>query len=258
MARTVACTGGLGTSLQDGLRDDGQGPFRSDDELREVVARDVLHGAAARMEDLSSRQDDLEAEDILPRHAVLERARAAGALRDVPADRACAQALRVRRIEEAARLDRLLQIAGDDVRFDDRQQVRLVDLEDAVEPVERENDAARPGHGAAHVAGAAAARRERRAGFIAEPRDRRHFVHVARQDHRLRQPAALQRVRSVEEPELLVHPHELRADNGSQRFEGEGHSPADCPTTSLCQRTCERAKRISRVAPSRRLSSEVA
>ena len=46
------------------------------------------------------------------------------------------------RIEQPDLLDRALQIAVDDVRLDDREQVELVDLEDAIQPLHREHDAA--------------------------------------------------------------------------------------------------------------------
>ena len=61
-------------------------------------------------------------------------------------------------------------------------EVRLVDLEDAVHPLQREHDAALHRHGAAGVAGAGAARHERHAVRVAEPRDRRHLCAVSGND----------------------------------------------------------------------------
>ena len=120
--------------------------------LREVVADDVLHDLAAGADDLARRQHGLESEHVLLRDAVLERARPARALGDVAADRRLPQAGRIRRIEQADALDGVLQVAGDHVRLDDREQVRLVDLEDAVHPLEAEDDAAAHRHRAAGVA----------------------------------------------------------------------------------------------------------
>ena len=71
---------------QDDLRDDRQRAFRADQQLRQVVADDVLDGLAAGLDDLAGRQHRLEAEHVALRRAVLERARPAGALGDVAAD----------------------------------------------------------------------------------------------------------------------------------------------------------------------------
>ena len=148
---------------QDDLRDDRQRAFGADQQLRQVVADDVLDGLAAGPDDLAGRQHRLEAEHVALGRAVLEGARPAGALRDVAAERAEPQRRRIGRIEQADLLDRVLQIAGDDVRLDDRQQVGFVDLEDAVHPLEREHDAAVRRDRAAGVAGAGAARHQRNA-----------------------------------------------------------------------------------------------
>ena len=60
---------------------------------------------------LAGRQHRFETEHVLLRHAVLERARSAGALGDVAADHRLPQAGRIRRIEQADALDGVLQIA---------------------------------------------------------------------------------------------------------------------------------------------------
>ena len=80
----------------------------------------------------------------------------------------CRRLCGIGRIEQPDALDRVLQVAGDDVRLDDGEQVGLVDLEDAVQPLEAEHDAAVHGHGAAGIAGAATARHERRARLVAQ------------------------------------------------------------------------------------------
>ena len=63
------------------------------------------------------------------------------------------------------------------------EQVDLVDLEDAVQPLHREHDAAVRRHRAAGVAGAGAAHDERHAVLVAEPRDGGHLRRVGRADH---------------------------------------------------------------------------
>ena len=86
VARSVAWTGGLRHQAQDDPRDDRQRAFGSDQQVRQVVADDVLDDLAAGLDDLAGRQHRLEPEHVLLGRAVLERARAAGALGDVAAD----------------------------------------------------------------------------------------------------------------------------------------------------------------------------
>ena len=79
------------------FRDDRQRALRADQQLgREVVADDVLHRFRAGADDLPGRQHGLERQHVALRDAVLKRARTAGALGDVAADRGLLQALRIR------------------------------------------------------------------------------------------------------------------------------------------------------------------
>ena len=56
------------------------------------------------------------------------------------------------RADRTARgFDRILQIAGDDVRLDDGQQVLFVDLEDAIQPLHRDHHSAADRHRAAGI-----------------------------------------------------------------------------------------------------------
>ena len=68
------------------LRDDRQRAFRADQQLRQVVADDVLHRLRAGVHDLAGRQHRLERQHVALRRAVLERARSASAFGDVAAD----------------------------------------------------------------------------------------------------------------------------------------------------------------------------
>ena len=76
------------------------------------------------------------------------------------------------RIEQPDTPDRTLQVAVDDVRLDDGDEIQFVDLENAIEPGHRQHDAAAGGYSAARVARASPANDERYALLIAEPRDR--------------------------------------------------------------------------------------
>ena len=68
------------------LRDDRERAFGADEQLRQVVADDVLDDFAAGLDDLAGRQHGLEPEHVALGRPVLERARPAGALGDVAAD----------------------------------------------------------------------------------------------------------------------------------------------------------------------------
>ncbi len=134
--------GRLRDQAKNNLRQNRERALRADEQVRQVVADDVLYRLTAGLDDLAGRQHGFGAEHVLFRHAVLECARAAGALGDVAADDRLFQARWIGRIEQADALDRILQIAGDDVGLDDGEQIALVDFEDAIEPLEAEDDAA--------------------------------------------------------------------------------------------------------------------
>src|SRR5262249_54048345 len=67
------------------LGDDAEGALRADDDAGQVVAGVVL-GRAAGLDDLAVGQDDLHAQDVVDRDAVLEGVRPAGVGGDVAAD----------------------------------------------------------------------------------------------------------------------------------------------------------------------------
>ena len=61
---------------------------------------------------------------------------------DVAADRAELERAGIGRVEQALRLDRLLQLAGDDARLDHRDEVARIDLLDLLHALGRQHDAA--------------------------------------------------------------------------------------------------------------------
>ena len=191
------------------------------------------------------------------RDAVLERARPAGALGDVAADHRLSQARRIRRIEQPDAFDRVLQIAGDDVRLDDREQVALVDLENAIQPLEAEDDAAVHRHGAAGVAGAAAARHERRARLVAQPwRSPRPRAVSPAGRRRRRDGRASARRRRTRRHDVRDPSGRAPAPTMARRRSSDGGDRA--PRLDDSAARAARANRISRVTPSRSRSSEVA
>ena len=84
----------LRNQSQNDLRDDREGALGPDQQMRQVVADDVLHDLAAGANDVAGRQHGFETEHVLLRHAVLERARPARTLGHVAADRRLAKACR--------------------------------------------------------------------------------------------------------------------------------------------------------------------
>ena len=74
--------------------------LRADEHAPQVVAGDVLD-VAAEGHKVAVGRDDVDAEDVVGREAVLETVRSAGVLRHVAADRADDLARRVGRVEEA-------------------------------------------------------------------------------------------------------------------------------------------------------------
>ena len=169
---------------------DGQRALRSDQQIGQGVAGDVLHRLRTGAHDLAGRQHRLEGQHVAAGRPVLEGARSAGALGDVAADGAFRQAGRIGRIEQAVRLDRVVQIAGDHVGLDDREQVLGVDLEDAVEAGHRQHDAAAHRHRSAGVAGAGATHDQRRAGLVAQPGDGGDLGDRSGRDHDVGRVAA--------------------------------------------------------------------
>ncbi|VAZ97360.1 hypothetical protein LAUMK35_03658 [Mycobacterium pseudokansasii] len=72
--------------LDDHLGGQGQGAFRADDELGQVVAGGHLGDLAAGSDDLAGRQHCLQPQHVMAGYAVLDRAHTAGVRADVAAD----------------------------------------------------------------------------------------------------------------------------------------------------------------------------
>ena len=87
-ARSVSLGAGCGQQAQGRLGDDPERALGADEEVRQVVAHDVLGVPAAGADDLAVGEHDLEAQDVVARDAVLHAAQAAGVLGEVAADRA--------------------------------------------------------------------------------------------------------------------------------------------------------------------------
>ncbi len=143
------------------LRHHGQRPFRADKQRLQVVAGDVLDRFRAQADLFAAHQVGLQPQDIVPGHAVLEAARAAGVLGDVAADGRGLQTGRVGRIEKAGFFRGFLQVGGDDAGLDHGQKVFLVEAQDAIHAREYEHDAAAGCQRPTGVADAGTARHQR-------------------------------------------------------------------------------------------------
>ena len=113
---------------------------------------------------------------MVDREAVLEAVRAAGVLGDVAADRAGLLARRVGRVVEAVGGDRLRDLEVRHAGLDDDALAVEVDLEHAVHPRERDDDAVGDRQRAAREPGARAAGDERHAVLGAGADDRLHLL----------------------------------------------------------------------------------
>ena len=141
-------------------RDDAQRPLRADDDADEVRPVGVER-LAAQLDELAVREHEREPGHVVCGEAVLEAVGAARVLRDVPADRADLLARRVGRVEESVRRDGARHVEVRNSRLDDDPLAREVDLEDAVHPRQRDDDASGDRRRASGEACTGAARDER-------------------------------------------------------------------------------------------------
>ena len=123
------------------LGDDAEHALGADHGPGEVVAG-VPGRAAAGPDDAPVGQDDLETENVIRRHAVLEAMRSAGVLGDIAADGAGFLAGWIGREEEAVAERLFGELEIDHARLDQRGAVFAIDLEDAVHPGQADDDPA--------------------------------------------------------------------------------------------------------------------
>ena len=108
---------------------------------------------------------------------------AARVLRHVAADCAGLLAARVRCIEESQVRDRFRKLDIRHSRFDHRDPVRRVDLEDSAHPCGGDDHPSPVRHGTAAQPRPRSTRRHRQPPLVAEAHDLRHLVCTVRKDH---------------------------------------------------------------------------
>ena len=133
---------------QDRAGHDAERALRPDEELEQGQPGDVLDPLAAEGHERAVGQHDVEAEDVVGRHAVLHAAQAAGVGGDVAADRADLVGRRVRRVPEAVLARGGLHLRVEGTRLDDGHLAVGIDL-DGPHPLEAQHDAAVDGARAA-------------------------------------------------------------------------------------------------------------
>ena len=155
-ARAVA---GLLQDAHGDLGDDAEQALGAGHQAEQIVALGI-EMLAAEAHDLAVDQHDLEAEHVVGGEAVFQAMHAAGILGDVAADGAGDLARRIGRVVEALALHRLGDGEVGDAGLRHHAAIGVVDLEDAVELAEAEQDAVGERQRAARQRGAGAARHD--------------------------------------------------------------------------------------------------
>ena len=141
------------------LERDAEASLGADERAEQVVALHLAIGVAER-HDLAARENDLERDDVIQRHAVLQAVRPAAVLRDVAADRARGLARRIRRVVQAVRAGRARERHVHCAGLDDREPVQRIDAQDVVEAIEPDHHGVAARERARRESGARAARDE--------------------------------------------------------------------------------------------------
>ena len=175
-----------GNELQERLRDDAERAFRTREELRHVVARNVLDVLAARMQHIAVREDDFETLHIVLRDAVFQSTQAARVLCDRAAEARRLDRARIGRVDEAELCDMVVDVLHDDARLDLGDEVFEIDVDDLVEAEHREDDAALQGRRARREIRAGAARVDGDLVLVRELQDLRDFLRRAGADDDVR------------------------------------------------------------------------
>ena len=190
------------------------------DEAADQVGSDRIQAAAAERHQRAVGEHRLEPEDVVQRHAVAEAVGAARVEGDVAADRADRLARRIGRVVQAERDGGGRDVEVDDAGLDDGDAIDRIDLQDARQPVQRDDDAVDVRHGPAGQAGAAAARHERHPGVGAEPDDGDDLV------ARFRQHDGAGTGAEGGEPVGLERGQAGRGGDDARRRQHAGQSPA--------------------------------
>jgi hypothetical protein len=166
--------------------DDAEGALGADEQLRQVVAGDVLAVAPAGPEQAAVGERHLEGENVLARRTVQQRPGAGGVFGEVAAEKAHVAARGIGRIEQPLGLDRLVQGGGPHPGLGLGDHVCGVDGPDAVEAFDRQHQPALGCQRAPRETAAAAAGGDRNVGRAGRCQDQSDLFGAARSHHRFR------------------------------------------------------------------------
>ena len=227
------------------LHRDPERPLGADEHAEQVGALVI----ARERHELAVGEDDVGCEYVVDREAVLEAVSAAGVLGDVAPDRADLLTGGIGRVVEALACDGLRDLQVGHARLDDDPTAVEVDLEDAVEPRERDDDPVGDRQRATREPRAGATRDERDAVQVAGADDRLHLGRRAGNDDELGHgPVTRQRIALVRPERRRLRDQrargELPGELGSKRI-GKRHpgtilvrfrAPCPCRPPLLCPR----------------------
>ena len=157
------------------LGDDAERAFAADNRADQVGPRRIL-GRPADLHDLAVGRDQLHAQHVVDRDAILERVRPAGIRGHVAADRARPLARRIGRVVKAGARQVLVQRRVHDARLDHGVAIAQIHFQNVAHPREHDHHAAAHRQAAAGQARAGPARHKRHAVLVAELHDRRNFA----------------------------------------------------------------------------------
>ena len=127
-----------------------------------------------------------QAKHMIGRHAIFQAMRAAGIERHIAADRANRLAGGIRRIVQAMRRGSERYLRVDDTRFNDGNPQGRIESQDAIQPIQGDDDAFLNRQRAARKTRPAAARDEGHLLFMAQSHQRHHFLGRLWNGHRQR------------------------------------------------------------------------
>jgi hypothetical protein len=107
------------------------------------------------MDELTGWQDDIQPQQILARHSILEGARTAGIVCHVATDTGLLQAGWIRRVEQSLCFHGTMEIVGNDAGFENDEKIDGIYLQNQVHASHRQDDAAGNGDCASGIADAA-------------------------------------------------------------------------------------------------------
>ena len=208
---------GLAQDAHGHFRDDPEQPLRAGHQPHQIVAA-VVEVLAAQANHLAVDQHHLETEDVVGGEPVFQAVHPARVLGDVAADGAGDLARRIGRVVEPARRDRIGDGKVGHAGLRDDAAVGVVDVEDAVELAEAQDDAVSERQRAARERGPGAARHHLHAALVAQPEHPRDLRGGLRQDHRHRKlPVSAQTVALVRPERVLIGDHALAGDDLGER-----------------------------------------